>query len=252
MASSSPVRRSGRLRGLSAVQNPLGCCFICQEELDVHLISRCKRTECCGAFLHKPCYEQMMAQSPACGGCRRPNPTREIVLETDEEQPPNDNEDEDTFALPPGTFFTHFRLLAMYEIDEFHSSDRPHATHIHGSLFWNGLLYEFSPNPFYDFYNELKTLMNVYPGSDFYTHALVRTPVRVSRLVRHIVYHCFIYNIPDSMYAFMGPHRFRILFDYDYSLTNIVVSNLSVMTHGGGPTFYNEDCEVYLIFYFCL
>ena len=187
----------------------------------------------------------MLTYSGLCGACCRPNERQTVVLETGKELMPSNNEEVDPFALPAGNFSDHFRLLVTYEIDGFRSSDRSNCTHVPGSLFWSGLPFLFSPLPFYDYYNELETLINIYLGSDFYTHALIKIPVPETRLVREIIYHCLIYNIPDSMYTCMGHHRFCLLFHYEERRNTIEVTNLAVLTHGGGPSFYWEDVDSY-------
>jgi hypothetical protein len=78
-----------------------------------------------------------------------------------------------------------------------------------------------------------------------YVHGLVKLPVPVTRQIREIIYQCFIFNTPDVMFELMSTQRFRFLFFYQESRTDIEVSNLTVLTHGGGPTFYNEDLYRY-------
>lgn len=239
-------RRSRRLRGLTADENPLGVCLICQREIEVHLLGRCKLTPCCGVYLHKSCYQDMVAFSASCGNCRRPNEDRTMVLETDEELTASDDEN-DPFVMHGGIehypHINHFQLLVSYEIDGYRRSGRPLFTHEPGSLYWNDLPFLFSPCPFYDYYNELESFVNVYPGETMFVHGLVKIPVPVTREVREIIYKCFIYNTPNAVLELIATHRirFRFLFFYQENRSDIELSNLAVFTHGGGPSFYNED-----------
>ena len=76
------MRRSRRLRGLAPEESPLEQVCICQRGIDINSVTRCQCTLCCGVFMHKPCYRQMVATLPTCGHCRSENEgyQREVVL----------------------------------------------------------------------------------------------------------------------------------------------------------------------------
>ena len=98
------LRRSRRLRGLlPEVQNVDQVCFICKLGIDINSLTRCKSTPCCGAFLHRRCYQEMLTRAQACRNCRHVHATEEdeIVLETDEEL------EYDPFEMPQGTNFAN-------------------------------------------------------------------------------------------------------------------------------------------------
>ena len=78
------VRRSRRLLGLtSEVDEFKDKCFICQGDLAIDSLPRCRaKTCCCGKFLHKRCFQQELQYSDKCGHCKTSNPR----WDEDEEQ----------------------------------------------------------------------------------------------------------------------------------------------------------------------
>lgn len=136
-------------------------------------------------------------------------------------------------------------MLISYELDEFRRNQRPQITHEPGSLFWNNFPFLFNPNPFYNYYSELETFVHLYPDEPLYVHGLIIIPVPVTRHIRHIIYNRFCFNTPDSILLLVRSSRirFKFLFFYQESRNDIEISNLTVLTHSGGPAFYNEDLD---------
>ena len=78
------VRRSRRLLGLtSEVDEFKDKCFICQGDLAIDSLTRCRaKSCCCGKFLHKRCFHQELQYSDKCGHCKTSSP----CWDEDEEQ----------------------------------------------------------------------------------------------------------------------------------------------------------------------
>ena len=44
-------------------------CFICQLEIDINSLKRCKPMSCCEAILHRHCHHEMLTRVLACRNC---------------------------------------------------------------------------------------------------------------------------------------------------------------------------------------
>ena len=58
-------------------------CFICQLDLEVQSLKRCRPMPCCGKFVHKRCFTKARKNSHQCGHCRIETPDSDDTLSID-------------------------------------------------------------------------------------------------------------------------------------------------------------------------
>ena len=64
-------RHIRRLRGMKPEHQAFGGpCFICQLDLEVQSLKRCRPMPCCSKFVHKHCFTKARENSDQCGHCR--------------------------------------------------------------------------------------------------------------------------------------------------------------------------------------
>lgn len=211
----SELRRSRRLRGIAPESDSLGLCFICQEEFEVQQLARLIRTNCCRVLMHRGCHQDMEALSSVCGNCRGDNNpgNRRVILETDEEFE-LDSED-DPFALPRGTLYysalNHFQLALSDELAHYRRTNVPHV-HRPGSMFWNDIPFPFTTTTFIDYFDQVESFVNIYPGDVMYVHGLVKLPEPVTISIRNSIYQMFLLNTPSAISELTAGIRFRFYF----------------------------------------
>ena len=240
------LRRSRRLRGLAPEESPLEqVCFICQRGIDINTVSRCQCTPCCGVFMHKPCYRQMVQTVPTCGNCRHENEEyqREVILETDEEL----ESDDDPFEI--GTLHHDVMGRVMRELRRYRNEQRFARTHYYGSVFWRELPYVLDAGIWLDYYHKLEEFMRLFPRYHLYVHGRVSLPVDSTIVMRRAVYKMIVFNTPYAVFHTTRGFEFRLLFVRDDSSNTVRVDHLSLLPHSGGPSLYRDD---FLIFDFNL
>ena len=234
------LRRSRRLRGLlPEVQNVDQVCFICKLGIDINSLTRCKSTPCCGAFLHRHCYQEMLTRARVCGNCRHVHTTEEeeIVLETDAEL------EDDPFEMPQGTNFAN-RInadIVARELNEYRNDTRYLYTHFNGSVFWNVMPYEADPSIWLDYYGQLEMFIRLIPHARLFEHARVTLVCKATREVREVVYKMFVYNTPYSVFDMTIGFRFRLLFVQDESSRSLQIDCLYLLPFAGSPPIYHDD-----------
>ena len=172
-------------------------CFICQRDIDINSLTRCKRTSCCGVFIHKICHGQMVSMLPTCGNCRHRNDEfqREVVLEADEEM---ESDEDDPFAMSEGTFPSSVHV--MLELIEYRRDRRYLNTHYQGSLFWREVPYEADPGIWLNYYYQMEMFIRLLPGQPLYVHGRVVMPCEPTEWRRRAVYRISMYNTPFSLF----------------------------------------------------
>ena len=232
------LRRSRRPRGLAPEESPLEqVCFICQRGIDINSVTRCQCTPCCGVFMHKPCYSQMVATLPTCGHCRSENEgyQREVVLETDEEL----ESDDDPFEI--GTLHHNGVGGVLRELRQYRNEQRFARTHYYGSLFWTELPYVADAGIWLDYYHKLEAFMRLFSRYHLYVHGRVSLPVDSTVAMRRAMYRMFVFNTPFTVFSMTQGFHFRLLFVRDDISNTVRVDHLSLLPHSGGPPLYRDD-----------
>ena len=206
----SELRRSRRLRSLAPEESPLEqVCFICQRGIDINSVTRCQCTPCCGVFMHKPCYRQMVTTLPTCGHCRSDNEgyQREVVLEMDEEL-----ETDDDNPFEKGTLHYDGMGRVLRELRRYRNEQRFTRTHYYGSLFWTEIPYVVDAGIWLDYYHKLEAFMRLFPRYHLYVHGHVRLPVDSTVAMRRAMYRMFVFNTPYPVFNMTRGFSFRLLF----------------------------------------
>ena len=197
--------------------------------------------------MHCGCHQDIEALSSVCGNCRDDtNPgNRRVILETDEEFELDSEEDEDDpFALPRGTLnysaLYHFQLALSDELADYGRTNIPHV-HRPGSMFWNDIPFPFTMTTFMDYFDQVESFVNIYPGEVMYVHGLVKLPVPVTTSVRNSIYQMFLLNTSDAISKLTAGTRFRFLLHHDEFRTDINVTLINVLPPAGGPSIYPFD-----------
>ena len=214
-------------------------CFICQREIDINSLTRCRRTSCCGMFMHKSCHHQMVTMLPTCGICRRENDEyqREIVLETDKEM---DSDEENPFEMPIGTAPPVRNTHVVMELIEYRHERRYLNTHYRSSLFWPEIPFEADPSIWPNYYYKLELFTRLFPDNPLFVHGRVMLPISPTSEMRRAVYRMFMHNTPFNVFDITRCFALRLLFIGDESANTLRVENLCLMPYSGGPPLYPD------------
>ena len=141
------VRRSRRPLGLtSEVDEFKDKCFICQGDLAIDSLTRCRaKTYCCGKFLHKRCFQQELKYSDKCGHRKTSNPRW----------------DEDEEHLLPSEVVLERITNATNAINRYRLRGWPYHIHIHNHdiVSWRTLPYHVDLSIWFEFYIRLTSFV---------------------------------------------------------------------------------------------
>ena len=224
------VRRSRRLLGLtSEVDEFKDKCFICQGDLAIDSLTRCRaKTCCCGKFLHKRCFQQELQYSDKCGHCKTSNPRW----------------DEDEEQLLPSEVVLERISNATNAINRYRLRGRPYHIHNRDIVSWRTLPYHVDLSIWFEFYTRLTSFVQQRRNATLYIHAYVNFPwVTITQSIRQTVYEMFSRNIPTEVLLCVREVKFRLLFLswLHYDAEDEVIINRLTLQSSFSPPIYPED-----------
>ena len=260
MARVRNTRQSLRLLGMGPELQPFhDKCFICQADLDIQSIQRCRVMPCCGKFLHKRCYKKARETSFQCGHCRvvaadeSSNSTDTVEEELRTNETLDDSDDNPAWVTPPELQGPPLIEVARNAIADLRNSSVAHTIHQPGTRSWQRLPFRIDPMVWYLFWVNLDWFISTIPEGHrpLYIHANVFTPVEPVQYMRRAIYRLILHTIPAAVHVYLSYVRFRLYFrpagdngaeafPYPYDPTEITFTHIR-FTRFWSPTYHPDD-----------
>ena len=208
------TRQSLRLLGMEPDLKPFqDKCFICQLDLDIQAVKRCRVMPCCGKFIHKRCHKKARETTSQCGHCRVGG-TNNTDSDEEEVRVDEDSDTEPAWVTPPELLGPTLIETARNAIAQYRSSALAHSVHQPGTRSWQRLPFRIDPMVWYLFWVNLDWFISTIPEEPrpLYIHAMVYSPVDPVEHVRKTIYRLITQIIPAEVRACLSHIKHRIQF----------------------------------------
>ena len=216
-------RHSRRLRRMKPEHQAFGDrCFICQLDLEVQYLKRCRLMPCCGKFVHKFCHAKARENSYQCGHCRVETPdsddtlsvTSTEALRADESLGESKDDDDPIWRMPvelqgPTRIERARNAIALLRV-----TAMAHNLHGPNTLSWRHMPHHVDVTTWFLFWVQLDWFISTNAGHPLplYVHGNVYTPVLPVSRVRKTMYRLFNRLIPREVEPCLSMVRYRLRF----------------------------------------